>query len=83
MHINERRYGRNNRCSCVGVVAALIIIGFLLVIPSILEGTTVFVVGDPVLYVMSSLTLYTPIVIGALVIKILWDSLKRGIPEDF
>ena len=49
----------------------------ILLIPSILEGY--MIVGDPILYFLSLISLYGPIILGVVVIKILWDRRKRRI----
>jgi hypothetical protein len=70
-------YGRSNRCSCVGIIVALVVIVILVMLPSILEGSTIFIIGDPVLYLLSLVTIYGPILICVVVIKVFLDRRKR------
>ena len=81
--ISEGQYiGSTNRCSCLGYCIALIIVVSILLLPLVMQGSMIFVVGDPVLYALSLVSLYGPILICAVVIKILWDRRKRRIVAE-
>ncbi|MHA1390319.1 MAG: hypothetical protein ACTSUZ_15400 [Candidatus Thorarchaeota archaeon] len=79
---NVRQHQPPTRCSCTGVVVALIVIGILIAIPSILGGGIVFIIGDPFLFFISYVTLYGPIVVCVLIIWFAWNRRGESIPED-
>lgn len=90
--INASRYGSTsggqylgstNRCSCVGVGVAAIVVGLLITLPSILNGSMIFVgfMDNPILYILSSLSLYGPLLICGLVIWFAWKRRGISIPE--
>lgn len=73
--------GSTNRCSCLVFAVALIIIVSILVLPLILEGSMIFVVGDPILYFISLVSLYGPIVVCLLIMWYVWNRREKTIPE--
>jgi len=75
----DRRYG----CSCIGVIVALNVIGIMVTVPSVLEGTLIFVgfMDNPVLYLFSFVSLYAPLLLVALVIWFVVNRHGEKIPE--
>jgi fumarate reductase subunit C len=75
----DKRYG----CSCTGVIIALIVIGILITLPSILGGTVIFVgfMDNPFLYLLSFLSLYAPLVLVVLVVWFVLNRRGKNIPE--
>ena len=71
--------GSTNRCSCLGYCIALLVVVSILLLPLVMQGSMIFVVGDPILYILSTISLYGPFLICVVVIKILWNRRKRRI----
>jgi len=68
----DRKYDERSRCSCIGflgICVVMIVFGFILMIPGILNGSIIFV-GSPLGNIPLILMLFSPFVICAMIIEI-------------
>jgi Flp pilus assembly protein TadB len=69
--------GSANRCTCLGFCIPLFIVVSVLMLPLILQGTMIFVVGDPILYLISLVSIFGPIVMCLLIMWYAWNHVRN------